>query len=117
MAISEAVNVLRGLIGEKGTAKILAVKGGQEVYIPSPDGLTPEHWLVEILGMEDAAKVAEYYQHEKISFPLGPNGGTRNALQKKVVDMTLAGLSVNVIVQETGLHCRTVRRIRTKYLG
>ena len=117
MAISEAVNVLRGLIGEKGTIKILEAKGGQEVYIPAPGTLTPEYWLVEILGMEDAAKVAEYYLQEKISLPLGPDGGTRNALHKKVVDMALAGLSTNVIVQETGLHCRTVRRIRTRYLG
>ena len=117
MAVSEVVNVLRGLVGEKGTAKILEAKGGQEFYMPSPASLTPDHWLVEAVGLEDAAKVAEYYQQEKLSFPLGPDGGTRKALHKKVIDMTLAGLSVNVIVQETGLHCRTVRRIRTRYLG
>ncbi|UQZ88351.1 hypothetical protein C4J81_03665 [Deltaproteobacteria bacterium Smac51] len=117
MAMNKIVHTLRELVGEANTRKILDARGGQEVYIPIPDNLTPDHWLVETLGRELAMTVCGRFQKERLSLPMGHAAGTRNALHRKVVDMSLEGRSVNLIVEATGLHARTIRRLRTRYLG
>ena len=104
-------------IGPEKTRLLLAQRGGQEVYIPGPDHLTPDHWLSIIVGFDAAMSLCHFYQREKITLPLGPEGGSRNALQAAVRESAAAGVSVNQIVRETGLHARTVRRITNRQVA
>lgn len=114
MTGGEILSALFEMIGRDLTLRLLSLRGGQEVYIPSPSNLTPDHWLSMAVGFEAAMKVADQYQGDKITLPLGPEGGCRNALHRVVQDSAAAGASVNQIVQETGLHARTVRRIKNR---
>ncbi len=111
------IDLLKEVLGDNGARKMLEAKGGQEVYIPSPENLAEGHWLAETLGRDQALKVCGRFQKERLSLPLGPLGGRRRDLHRRVIDMSLEGESVNRIVQATGLHSRTVRRLRTRYLG
>jgi hypothetical protein len=111
------IDTIQEVLGEADTLKVLHAKGGQEVYIPAPENLALGHWLTEILGQDQALKLCGRFQRERLSLPLGNMGGQRGELHRQVVDMSLAGCSVNCIVASTGLHARTVRRLRTRYLG
>lgn len=114
MTGGEILTTLADLIGKDLTMLLLARRGGEEVYIPTPGGLTPDHWLSLTVGFDAAMKVAGYYQGVKISLPLGPESGSRNALHRAVRESAAAGASVNEIVRATGIHSRTVRRIKNR---
>ncbi len=111
------IDILKEVLGESGARKMLEARGGQEVYIPSPERLAAGHWLAETLGRDQALKICGRFQKERLSLPLGPLSGRRRELHRQVIDMSLEGESVNCIVKATGLHARTVRRLRTRYLG
>jgi hypothetical protein len=111
------IDALKEVLGEPDTQKMLKAKGGQEVYIPTPENLAAGHWLAEILGRDQALKLCRRFQRERLSLPMGPLGGRRSDLHRQVVDMSLEGRSVNYIVENTGLHARTVRRVRARYLA
>ena len=113
----EILTTLVDKIGLEKTKLLLAQRGGQEVYIPGPDHLTPDHWLAVIVGFDAAMKICHFWQREKITLPLGPEGGSRNALHKAVRESAAAGASVNQIVRQTGLHARTVYRIKNRHTG
>lgn len=113
---NEILATLAEKIGPEKTRLLLARRGGQEVYIPGPEHLTPDHWLMLIIGSEAAMKIAHFYQGEKMTLPLGPDGGSRNALHKAVLESAAAGTSVNQIALATGLHARSVRRIKNRHL-
>lgn len=115
MAI-KLIDLLKEVLGEADALKILAAKGGQEVYIPGSENLAAGHWLLEVLGVEQARKLCERFQKERLSLPLGGLGGRRMELHRQVIDMSLEGKSVNCIAENTGLHARTIRRLRTRYL-
>lgn len=117
MGDGEILSRLADLIGKEKTLYLLAQRGGEEVYIPGPDRLEPDHWLAVLVGYEAAMRVAEYWQRERISLPLGPEGGSRNAQHKAVREAAAHGANVNQIVRATGLHARTVRRIKNRRTG
>lgn len=117
MTGGEILTGLLEMIGPEKTRHLLALRGGEEVYIPGPDRLSPDHWLAVAVGLDGAVAIADAFKHEKITLPLGPESGSRNALQKTVLAGAAAGLSVNELVRETGLHARTVRRIKNRRTG
>ena len=117
MTGGEILTMLLEEIGPEKTRLLLAQRGGQDVYIPSPDRLTPDHWLSVIIGFDAAMSLALFSPSEKITLPLGPENGSRNALQRAVRESAAAGVSVNQIVRQTGLHSRTVRRIKNRHTG
>ncbi len=101
----KVIDILREILGEAGVRKMLEARGGQEVYIPRPENLGEKHWLWETLGP----------QKERLSLPNPPEGG-RVELHRRVVELSLEGKSANFIARATGLHTRSVRRLRARYL-
>jgi hypothetical protein len=99
------------LVGRAAALQVAKAKGGQEkVWIPRPGYLTPDHWLVETVGLEAAKKIAELYQGERVDIPLGPFAGVRanthKALRQAIADGTGSGKAA----QLAGVHQRTARR-------
>lgn len=113
----ETLSTLVDLIGVEKTKLLLARRGGEEVYIPGPDRLPPDHWLAVTVGYDAAMRVAEAWRGERISLPLGPEAGSRNAQHRAVREAVASGAGVNQIVRATGLHARTVRRIKNRRTG
>ncbi|MEL7641032.1 MAG: helix-turn-helix domain-containing protein [Solidesulfovibrio sp.] len=97
-------------IGLRNACRLCASKGGRSVYLPVPENLSPDHWLVELLGTEDAAKVAGYMGGAKILLPLGPYGGQRGQTRLGIKMALANGHTVQQIAAMFGVTTRTVRR-------
>ncbi|UQZ89551.1 hypothetical protein C4J81_15450 [Deltaproteobacteria bacterium Smac51] len=117
MGGGETLTALVEMIGLEKTLFFLSKRGGECVYFPSPENLSPDHWLSIIVGFDAAMRLCEVFQGQKVALPLGPETGNRSTLQKAVQESTAAGASVNEIVRATGLHSSTVRRIRNRRTG
>ena len=114
MSNGETLSTLADLIGAESALHLLSCRGGEEVYIPGPERLTPDHWLSVTVGFNAAMKISDVYGRGILPLPMGPESGNRSALQRMVIDCAAAGLSTNQIVRETGLPARTVRRIKNR---
>lgn len=122
---------LPGLLGEIAdatdidTALIVArAVGGTRVDIPrqAPDG----HWLVALVGraradricsglaIEDADGSRRGVRHEVI--PRGPMG-IMSVARRNAIDALEAGRSAREAARDTGLHERTVFRLRRRLAG
>jgi hypothetical protein len=115
---------LSGILGEIEEAAGLAValqlaseRGGREVYIPQPGSLTAEHWLVQLVGMEAAQKVAQRIGGGRVELPLGPAGGSRSKVWATIRQALSEGKSAPEAARLAGVHHKTVRRHKNGYSG
>lgn len=97
-------------IGLRNACRLCTSKGGREVYIPAPDHLNSGHWLVKLLGSNDAEKVARYMGGAYVDLPLGPYGGTMGETRQCIKMALAAGQSMQQIAEMYGVTVRTVRR-------
>lgn len=80
--------------------------GGLKMYIPAKASDT--HWLVMTIGRKAADAVMKAFVGEKIKVPNG-DGLTRRLAAAKALD---AGASINEAAVASGLHSRSVERVR-----
>ena len=97
-------------IGIRNACRLCASKGGRQSYIPRPGHLYPGHWLVELLGMEDAVKVAGYIGGGQVQLPFGPYGGQLGQTRLGIKMALASGNTVKQIAAMFGVNERTVRR-------
>lgn len=101
--------------GKEAAQALARAKGGLEgVYIPLPDNLTGDHWLVKLLGHEKAHSVALRIGGGHVEIPIyftGKHGET----WCKIVERLREGRSGAAIARELGVHERTVRRVRSRF--
>ncbi|MGI6245003.1 MAG: hypothetical protein ACOYJQ_04465 [Pseudochelatococcus sp.] len=65
VSADELTGILRGIADAAGLEAALAIAdhaGGTRVSFPAPSRLTPEHWLVGLLGRDAALKVCGHFQ-------------------------------------------------------
>ncbi len=100
------------LAGPVAAYRLAEARGGTTVYIPRPETLTPEHWLVATVGRAAAEKIAWMAQGENLTIPLGPLAGNRSRVWRAIREGIAAGRSENEIARLAGVAGRTVRRHR-----
>lgn len=99
--------------GRAAALQVAAAKGGSEkVYVPRPERLRPDHWLVQTVGLANARKIAGAIGGGRIDFPLGPFAGSRNHSRKALDQALAAGKSTATAAHLAGVHQRTARRRR-----
>lgn len=49
------------LVGLKDALRLVEAFGGVRIYVPTADRLTPEHWLCDLVGLENAKKLAREF--------------------------------------------------------
>lgn len=111
---------LPGVLGEiveiAGLEAALAVAekvGGSRAYIARrPDA---NHWLVQAVGAEAAAKIADYFTTGRtgaeIDFPIGPASSyraERRRRRQKIAGMVAEGLSNREVARQAGMTRRGV---------
>ena len=100
------------MMGAAFSEKMSTSLGGREIRIPrKKSALTPDHWLVEAMGYEDAAEIVELVGGEAFYVPhlFGPR-----SLSSQVVMMTEQGKTNVEIATELRISTRHVRRCRSK---
>lgn len=100
------------LAGEAAALRIAQEKGGTRAYIPAPDSLTGEHWLVRCAGWEGARAVAAEYGGGQVPIPLGPTG-TRGRAWATIRRAMAEGKSAAEAARLAGVDERTARRHRS----
>ncbi len=57
-------------------------RGGNRVYLPRPEQLDEDHWLVKAVGREAAIKICKHYflpgGRTELDLPRGPTGSRAN---------------------------------------
>ncbi|MGD9638364.1 MAG: hypothetical protein AB7U85_04830 [Alphaproteobacteria bacterium] len=108
---------LTGILGDiadvagAGAALTIAdLKGGTMAYIPQPDNLKMDHWLVKAVGLEKAKEIAKILGGGEVEVPLGPLAGNRGKVRKAIKKSLKEGLSTAQTAKLVGVHCRTVYR-------
>lgn len=91
-------------LGEAVAARLVAVRGGCELYIPTDH--RPDHPLIQAMG-EHAATLVEVRGGERISVP-SCRAAQRRAIIRRLYD---GGASMSEIALTVGLNQRHVRRM------
>ncbi|MEJ0012892.1 MAG: helix-turn-helix domain-containing protein [Bauldia sp.] len=104
------------VVGPSAADALLTARGGTRIYIPTVRRLESSHWLVGLLGQDEATKLCRNFS---------PYLGGYVNLQSRysfhqferwlaVRDMTRRGESARVIARHFGVTERTITRIRTR---
>ncbi|MFK5892849.1 MAG: Mor transcription activator family protein [Pseudomonadota bacterium] len=65
--LPETIKEISEVIGLPKALAIVAVRGGEDFKIPKK--VTPDHWLVDIVGIDSFKKLSDYYSGENICIP------------------------------------------------
>ena len=98
--------------GLAAALQLAAARGGETVYIPGHvDG---KHWLSQIVGLEAACKICDYYRIRNGGLALLiPMGNKKHSIYQALCALD-EGYSTREIVRKYGLHERTVYRLRAR---
>jgi hypothetical protein len=109
---SGIMTVIAEAAGDAAALQIQHAKGGLEaVSFPRPEHLNPNHWLVDLVGMEAATAVCSAIGGRKVTIPMGAtaNLGRRWRAMQTAME---GGASNSEAALAAGVHQRTVRRYR-----
>jgi hypothetical protein len=115
----ELPNVLAEIAEVAGVTAALQLsraRAGNTVYIPLPESLTPDHWLVGIVGMEAATAIATRFSSDQISIPLAGNGA-RGSVWRALRAAISEGRKTGEAARLVGVSDRTIRRHRNGHSG
>lgn len=99
-------------LGLKVALELAAAKGGQRIFIPAT--VPHDHWLVDIMGLDAARALSDYFCHETgqhIDVPCH-TGSYYARRRREYLALEDQGLSANEIAARMGLHNRSVKRRR-----
>jgi hypothetical protein len=96
------------MIGEEGTAALVAQYGGTRIYISST--LKPEHPLCSLLGHEAAQKISDEFGGLSVEIPRGV-GLQRERRNLLIVADSAAGISQRLLALKYHLSERCIRTI------
>ena len=117
---------LESVIGADATLSLIEAKGGTNIFIPAT--ITPDHWLVDLLGSDAATKLCQYFaigslnshgdtvglRGGRYTIPNGKGRAHRLRQRQAVLTASLAGRTVTEIALHLGIHIRNVKRWRAK---
>lgn len=104
------------IAGLEAALAMAEARGGQKIYIPSPDRVGPTHWLAETVGLDAARKLGARFGSNLIEIPFGPAASVHR-LRRRIARMIEAGASSNTIAAACGVTFRTVTRHRARARG
>lgn len=100
------------IAGEPAALRLAAEKGGTRAYIPLPDNLGADHWLVRCTGWDGARAIAERFGATAVPVPLGPTG-SRGRVWATLRRAFVEGKSIAEAARLAGVDEKTARRHRT----
>lgn len=95
-------------IGIGCAIKLARARGGRYTFIPKHP--RPGQALVDIVGLEDAARISTLLGHGNVLIPCGNIGGAAGR-RARIEQMLSEGASFSTIAAEVDVHIRTVERV------
>jgi DNA-binding NarL/FixJ family response regulator len=109
--LTPLLNRISNVAGEEAAIALGRARPGERVYIP--EQVTADHWLVEVVGLEAAEKIAAAYGSMKIEIPQAIAGDKRRRAAA-IADLIEKGYSTNAIVRRLGVSQNTVAEHRRR---
>jgi len=111
------------VVGEAAAIALASHAGGTRVYLPAHP--SADHWLVQALGAEDAAKLCAHFavdgqRGQRLDIPLYVGGTYRQMMRsiaERVHKMDEADASSQEIARKVGITQRSVHRHRARHRG
>jgi hypothetical protein len=105
---------VEAIAGREAALAVARIKGGVNgVYIPTPDRLKSDHWLVRAVGLSAARLVAAAEGGLRYDIPRGPLS-RRNLVSREIERLLGEGKSGAEIALLVGVDQRTVRRHKNR---
>lgn len=90
--------------------KLAEAFGGSMVYLPHKAG--PDHWLVRLVGRQDADRICKAFGGDKRNIPFGPGNGVRSSTRRRLVKELESGASPRQAARRSGVTERTAWRVK-----
>lgn len=104
---------IAALAGRDVAIRLARAKGGAEkVYIPTPERLYVDHWLVAATGWKAAIRIAQRFGPGRVNIPLGPAAFRRRPSRDALHQALAMGSSAAAAAHRAGVSERTARRHR-----
>jgi len=105
------LNEIADVIGTSATLTLAHDRGGSRIYIPAK--VTPDHWLVDLIGLDAAEKLADHYAvnggGQTVDLPVGPSSSAEQ-VRKRVDELLRENVSADEIARTVKVHRTTVFR-------
>lgn len=115
MAYSNCLKKVIELIGHQASIRLVREKGGKHFSFPKIETLNDTHWLVTIVGFENAKKLCEHYQSDKIKLPIEVNA----LIQLRNASIALdyqEGVSISQLADSYQIDRKLVQNILDSFL-
>ena len=73
MSHSNCLKDVVNLIGHQAAIRLVRAKGGRDIGLPYQNELHDLHWLVVIVGMDNAKKLCVHFEGHKLKLPIEVN--------------------------------------------
>lgn len=105
----------QGRAARRSAAILIGSEKIGRIYIPTPDRLNEEHWLVQLVGADAARAIAIGVGHGSIDIPPAVSYRSRRRRQwEMMARMTAEGASLTQIARALGIDRSTARRARKR---
>ncbi len=109
--LPSSLRELSEVIGYKAMAKLASARGGMEVFIPQK--ISENCFLAQIIGVEAAEKMLDYYGYGHLKIAQGCFRGTRGRKQLGKI-LLKEGFSLAEVARKVDVSIRTVEGWRSK---
>lgn len=111
---------IAGLVGNDAALKVMQERGGERIYLPTPERLHGEHWLAKLIGYPAALQLVREFGHGPQDIPAGLK--TEMTSRRKpgahpLDEFLLAGFSISQSALRAGFDRSTARRRRVYLRG
>lgn len=100
--------------GDAASIQLLRARGGERVFIPKTTH--PDHWLVQAVGTDAAAKIAYAFGGDFLVLPTDPSRGLK-AQQIAAAEAIQRGLSINEAARVSGFSRRAIEKRKARLRG
>ena len=73
MSFSHSLKEVVNLIGHQAVIRLVRAKGGRDIGFPQCSHLHDFHWLVMLVGMDNAVTLCKNFEGQKIKLPIEVN--------------------------------------------
>ena len=101
------------LIGQNDAFKLMNLCGGTRVYIPLVEHCKPEHYLAQVIGLDNLVKLAQEFACDRIEVPMGYHA-FKEQRNKEIIRQFNEGICQSELAISFGLTERQIRTIVAK---
>lgn len=114
MSHSHYLQEIVKLVGHQSAIRLVRSKGGQCFGFPYSENLDDRNWLVLIIGIDNAKKLCDRFQCEKIKLPIEVNALIQLRNDAIIQDFK-SGSSISSMAKKYEIDRKHVQNILDKY--